>query len=104
MGTLLIERFSVDPFWRTALIIGANSRIHAAHILRLSEDLPVIISVVDSHEYIEKVLPKLDEMVQEGLITLQDVEVIKYRANAREAGETCRVHSILGQGTRDEPL
>ena len=57
---------------------GANSRIHSASILRLSEDLPVVIEIVDSAERIEMFLPLLDEMVSEGLITVQDCEVIKY--------------------------
>jgi PII-like signaling protein len=57
---------------------GANSRIHTARILRLSEDLPVVIEVVDIAERIERILPLLDEMVTEGLVTIQDVEVIKY--------------------------
>lgn len=58
---------------------GANSRIHTAHVLRLSEDLPVVIEVIDRTDRIEKVLPKLDEMVEEGLVVLSDVEVILYR-------------------------
>ncbi len=57
---------------------GANSRVHTARILRLSEDLPVVIEVVDIAERIERVLPLLDEMVTEGLVTLQDVQVVKY--------------------------
>ncbi|MHB8945667.1 MAG: DUF190 domain-containing protein [Bacillota bacterium] len=57
---------------------GANSRIHTANVLRLSEDLPVVVVAVDSQEYIERVLPRLSEMVTEGLITIHDVEVIKY--------------------------
>jgi len=60
---------------------GANSRIHSADILRLSSDLPVIIRIIDSEEYINKIFPKLDEMVKEGLITIQDIEIVKYRAN-----------------------
>ena len=57
---------------------GANSRIHTTSILRLSEDLPVVIEIVDTSERIEGFLPVLDEMVTEGLVTLQDCEVIKY--------------------------
>lgn len=57
---------------------GANSRVHTARILRLSEDLPLVIDVVDIPERIERALPVLDEMVTEGLITIQDVEVAKY--------------------------
>ena len=60
---------------------GANSRVHTAKILRLSEDLPIIIEIVDSKEKIDELLPHIDEMVQEGLVTLERVQVIKYRAN-----------------------
>ena len=57
---------------------GANSRIHTAKILRLSEDLPVLIEIVDKEDRIASVLPVLDEMIGEGLITMERVEVIKY--------------------------
>ena len=58
---------------------GADSRMHSAKILRLSEDLPVVIELVDTEENLNKLLPFLDETVQEGLITLEKVRVIKYR-------------------------
>ncbi len=58
---------------------GADSRMHAAKILRLSEDLPVIIEIVDTEEKLQKLQPFLDETVEEGLITLEKVKVIKYR-------------------------
>ena len=58
---------------------GADSRMHAAKILRLSEDLPVIIEIVDTEEKLQKLQPFLDETVEEGLITLEEVKVIKYR-------------------------
>ncbi len=61
---------------------GAHSRIHTSRILRLSEDLPVVIEIVDRSERIEAVLPVLDEMVREGLVTLEKVRVIAYRARA----------------------
>jgi len=57
---------------------GANSRIKTARILELSHDLPLVIDIVDSIEYIEKLMPFLDEVVQEGLITIEDIEIIKY--------------------------
>ena len=63
---------------------GAASRIHTAKILRLSEDLPVVIEVVDSAEKIELLLPLIDEMVQEGLVTLEKVRVIHYRSGENE--------------------
>lgn len=67
---------------------GASSRIHTARILRLSEDLPLIIEIVDTEDKIAGLLPVLDEMVSEGLVTLERVEVIAYRG--REAGATDR--------------
>ncbi len=56
---------------------GASTLIHRAHLLR-SSDRPIMVSVVDTHENIGKLLPALDEMVDEGLIAMSDVEVIKY--------------------------
>ncbi len=58
---------------------GANSRIHTSSILRLSEDLPIVVEIVDTAEKIAKILPVLDGMVGEGLITLEKVRVIAYR-------------------------
>jgi len=60
---------------------GADSRLHTARILRLSEDLPVVIEIVDSAEQIDRILPLLDEMVGEGMVTLERVEVIAYRGS-----------------------
>jgi len=59
---------------------GAKSHLHTAKLLRLSEDLPVIIEIVDSEENLEKLMPFLDEIVEEGLITKEKVNVIKYRS------------------------
>ncbi len=59
---------------------GAHSRMHTAKILRLSEDLPVIVEIVDTEDNLNKLLPFLDKTVVEGLITLEKVKVIKYRA------------------------
>src|ERR1041385_2015678 len=58
---------------------GADSRMHTAKILRLSEDLPILIEIVDTEENINKLMSFLDETVTEGLITLEKVKVIKYR-------------------------
>jgi PII-like signaling protein len=58
---------------------GANSRIHTAKILRLSEDLPIVVEIVDRAERIESLLPRLDGMVGEGLITLEKVRILAYR-------------------------
>ena len=59
---------------------GAKSRLHTTKILRLSEDLPIVIELVDSKEKIDELMPHIDEMVQDGLVTLERVQVIKYRA------------------------
>ena len=63
---------------------GAHSRLHTTRLLRLSEDLPVLIELVDEAAKIEAFLPGLDEMVAEGMVTLEKVRVIAYRAPAQE--------------------
>jgi PII-like signaling protein len=60
---------------------GAKQHLHTARILSLSSDLPVLIEVVDQEDRLRAVLPDLDAMVSDGLITLERVEVIAYRAN-----------------------
>jgi PII-like signaling protein len=59
---------------------GAHSRLHTTRILRLSEDLPIVVEIVDEAPKIEAFLPQLDEMVSEGMVTLEKVRVIAYRA------------------------
>ncbi len=59
---------------------GRHSRIHTASIVRLSEDLPIMIQVVDTEERIASVMPLIEEMVTEGLVTIEDVDVIVYRS------------------------
>ena len=59
---------------------GARSRIHTARILRLSEDLPIVIEIVDTEEKIQGFLPVLEEMVREGLVTVEKATVIFYRS------------------------
>ena len=58
---------------------GAGSVIHEPHIFRLSNDMPVVIEIVDSDEKIRAFLPLLDDMVQDGTITTAEVEVIAYK-------------------------
>jgi uncharacterized protein len=57
---------------------GAHSRIHTAKVLRLSEDLPLLIEIVDGEDRIRGFIPICDEMIGEGLMTLERVEVLKY--------------------------
>jgi PII-like signaling protein len=64
---------------RSPMGFGANSRLHTAKILRLSDDLPMIIEIVDDIEKIEAFLPVLDGMMDGGLVTLEKVRVIHYR-------------------------
>jgi PII-like signaling protein len=59
---------------------GCKSHMHTANLLRLSEDLPIIIEIVDSEEKINQFIPQLDMMVKEGLITLEKASVVMYRA------------------------
>ena len=60
---------------------GADSRMHTVKILRLSEDLPIVIEIVDRAERIQEFLPMIDQMVTEGMITLEKVNVLAYRHN-----------------------
>lgn len=66
---------------------GANSKIHTAKLLTLSEDLPVIIEIVDNLEKIEKFVPIVNEIFETanigGLVTIEKVEIIKYRSNKK---------------------
>jgi len=65
---------------------GANSRVHTATILRLSEDLPLVIEIVDSAEKLNGFLPLLDELLNEGLVTRDRVDVLFYRHNGGRKG------------------
>ena len=65
---------------------GAHSRIHTTRILRLSEDLPVIVEIVDATDRIDRILPMLDSMVTEGLITMEKVHIVAYRSPEDEPG------------------
>lgn len=67
---------------------GARSRIHTTKILRLSEDLPVVIEIVDRADRIASFLPELDALIKEGLVTLEKVRVILYRHDADSGGPT----------------
>lgn len=65
---------------RGVMGFGKHSVLHTAKILRLSEDLPMVIEIADSLEHIEHFLPTLDEMISDGLVTLERVRVIQYKA------------------------
>lgn len=87
--TAIVERAHEEGLAGATVIrgiegFGAHSRIHTMRILRLSEDLPVIIEMVDREEKINSFLPILDEMVNEGLVTIENVEVLIYRHRFEE--------------------
>ncbi len=65
--------------FRGIMGFGANSRIHTSKMLRLSEDVPMVIEIIDKKERIDQLLPFLEEAVQEGLITIEPIKVVKYR-------------------------
>lgn len=58
---------------------GAHSRIHTARILRLSQDLPIVVEIVDTAEKIDALLPTLDAMIEDGLVTIETVQILRYR-------------------------
>lgn len=65
---------------------GAHSRLHTAKVMRMSQDLPVVIEIVDARAKIDELLSHIEQMVPEGLVTLERVQVIKYRARAAPQG------------------
>ncbi|MET8286734.1 MULTISPECIES: DUF190 domain-containing protein [Streptomyces] len=69
---------------------GASSLIHTSRLLSLSEDLPVAIVIVDTEERVRAFLPQLDELVGEGLVILDDCEVVRYTGRDAESGKTGR--------------
>lgn len=68
---------------RGAMGFGHSSRLHTAKILRLSEDLPLVIEIVDSEEKIDAFLPTLDSLMTSGLVTLEKVKVLQYGPPAK---------------------
>ncbi|RMH44095.1 MAG: DUF190 domain-containing protein [Deltaproteobacteria bacterium] len=87
----LVERLRKEGFagatvFRGVAGFGARSVLHTAQILRLSEDLPVVIEVVDSEARMDQLTAILDEMVDEGLVTMERVRVLKYAPGTRPVG------------------
>ena len=83
LARLRREGFAGATVFHGVAGFGARSVVHTAHLLRLSEDLPVVIEVVDSEEHVARLLPILDEMVREGLVTMEKVRVLKYSPGSR---------------------
>jgi hypothetical protein len=88
LDVALLERLREEGFagatvFRGVAGFGARSVLHTTHILRLSEDLPVVLEVVDSEEHVARLVPILDQMVSEGLVTMEKVRVLKYAPGNR---------------------
>jgi PII-like signaling protein len=75
---------------RAAMGFGKSSTLHTAKILRLSMDLPLVIEIIDTEEKIQAFMPELEAMMQGGLVTLEKVRVVAYRAGPVEAPEDPR--------------
>jgi len=90
LETALLERLRKEGFAGATVFhgkagFGAHSVMHTAQILRLSQDLPILIEIVDSEEHVQRVLlPILDEMVLEGLVTIEKVRVLRYAPKDRK--------------------
>ncbi len=89
LSVALVERLRREGFAGATVIhgiagFGGRSVLHTAHLLELSEDLPVLVEVVDSQEHVDRLLPILDEMVHEGLVTTEKVQVIRYAPKAKK--------------------
>jgi PII-like signaling protein len=84
----LLERLRREGFAGATVVrgiggFGARSVLHSTLLERLSQDLPLVIEVVDTSEHIDRLLPLVDEMVAEGLVTMERVRVVKYAPGAR---------------------
>jgi hypothetical protein len=75
------DKFSGVTVLRGVGGYGGSSVYHTDKVLRLSQDLPIVVEVIESTERIEQVLPRLDEMIDGGLVTLEKVRVILYRSH-----------------------
>jgi hypothetical protein len=82
------EHFAGATAFRGMLGYGASATVHKSSFFRLSTDLPIVVECVDTAERIEGILPKLDEMIGGGLITLEKVRVIMYRPDLPEIERT----------------
>jgi hypothetical protein len=89
LATALVERLRKEGFAGATVLrgmsgFGAHSVLHTSHLLELSTDLPIVIEVVDTEEHMETLMPILEEMVAEGLVTMEKVRVLKYAAGPKK--------------------
>ena len=87
LANALVERLRKEGFAGATVLrglagFGARSVVHTAHLLELSQDLPLVIEVVDTEEHVKRLEPILEEMVSDGLVTLEKVRVLKYKPGA----------------------
>jgi len=93
LAAALVERLRREGFAGATVFhgvegFGARSVLHTSRLLRLSEDLPVVIEIVDSEERMPRLTEILDEMVAEGLVTMEKVRVLKYSPGSRGVSST----------------
>ena len=84
LANALLERLRKEGFAGATVLrglagFGARSVVHTSHLLELSQDLPLVIEVVETEDRVKQLEPILDEMVSDGLVTLEKVRVLKYR-------------------------
>lgn len=89
LALAIVERLRKEGYSGATVVrgtagFGARSILHTTQILRLSEDLPVIIEVVEANDRIEGLLQLLDEMVPEGMVTVEKVRIVKYSPGTRK--------------------
>jgi hypothetical protein len=85
LSTALLERLRREGFAGATVLrgvagFGARSLLHTTQLLRLSQDLPLVVEVVESEERVQSLLPILDEMLGDGLVTMEKVQVLRYGA------------------------
>jgi PII-like signaling protein len=84
LSDALVERLRKEGFAGATVLrglagFGARSVVHTTHLLELSRDLPLVVEVVDTEEHVERLKPILDEMLADGLVTLERVGVLRYK-------------------------
>lgn len=84
---------------RGPLGFGHSAKLHQGHLLPLTQDLPVVVEIVDSEEKINSFLPKLDEMMESGLVTLEAAKVLQY--GRHRAGLLQRIKDHFGHHSQD---
>lgn len=77
------EGFSGATVMRGIAGFGGSSVLHTDKLLRMSQDLPIVVEVIESHEKIEKILPRIDQMLDGGIVTLEKVRVLVHRATKK---------------------